>query len=204
MMTGARWHTLCRDKNLFMKEQPVRHVLLLISGCVKLTQVSPSGNEVILWLFGAGDVLGAIGVAHGGTHSCSAQVLIEGTALVWDYAKFEGFLSELPQLRANVGNILTGRLVELEERFREIATEQVGRRVASTLVRLVKRVGRYSTEGSEVTLSREELAQMTGTTLFTISRLISEWESKGIVLPRRGAVIVRDAARLLEEGCKLE
>jgi len=187
-----------------MKEQPVRHVLLVTSGCVKLTQLSTNGSEVILWLLGAGDVLGAIGLAAGGTHTCSARVATDCTALVWDHAKFDGILSDSPVIRRNLGLILSDRLAELEERFREIATEPVAKRVALTLVRLVQRVGIYSSIGIEVNMSREELAQMTGTTLFTISRLISEWERKGLVLPRRGAVIVLSPDRLLEEGCSSE
>ena len=184
-----------------MKEQTARRVLLLISGVVKLTQLSTNGSEVILWLTGAGDVLGAMGLAAGGIHTCSARVVTECTAFVWDHMRFENFMSDSPLIRSNINHIMSERLIELEERFREIATEQVSRRVALTLVRLLKRVGKFCDAGTEVALSREELAQMTGTTLFTISRLISEWEGKGLVLPRRGAVIVRDPERLLQEVC---
>jgi CRP-like cAMP-binding protein len=118
--------------------------------------------------------------------------------------KFENFISDSPLIRSNINQIMSERLIELEERFREIATEQVSKRVALTLVRLLKRVGKFCDAGTEVALSREELAQMTGTTLFTISRLISEWEGKGLVLPRRGAVVVRDPERLLQEVCTLD
>jgi CRP-like cAMP-binding protein len=52
----------------------------------------------------------------------------------------------------------------------------------------------------EVSLSREELAQMTGTTLFTISRLLSRWGEDGFVLPRREAVVIRDPLRLQQMG----
>jgi hypothetical protein len=103
---------------------------------------------------------------------------------------------EHSQIRKNAGLILTTRLNELEERFREVATEKVPKRVALALLRLVRHIGKEVHEGIEVSLSREELAQMTGTTLFTISRLISKWSELGFVLPRREALIVRDARRL--------
>jgi CRP-like cAMP-binding protein len=80
----------------------------------------------------------------------------------------------------------------MEERFREIATEKVGSRVARQLVRLVEQIGRQVSDGVEIGLSREDVAQMTGTTLFTVSRLLSEWETAGLVMPRREAVIIRD------------
>jgi CRP-like cAMP-binding protein len=50
----------------------------------------------------------------------------------------------------------------------------------------------------EVCLSREDLAQMTGTTLFTVSRLLSGWEARGMVRSRREAVAIRDVQSLRE------
>jgi CRP-like cAMP-binding protein len=65
-------------------------------------------------------------------------------------------------------------------------------------MRLLKQVGRPARGGIEISLSREELAQMTGTTLFSVSRLLSKWGEEGFVLPRREAVVVLDAGRLAE------
>jgi CRP-like cAMP-binding protein len=70
--------------------------------------------------------------------------------------------------------------------------------LALALLRLVKQVGKPAHGGMEICLSREELAQMTGTTLFTISRLLSKWGEEGFVLPRREAVVVLDQKRLGE------
>ena len=103
-------------------------------------------------------------------------------------------------MRKNVACILSARLHELEERFREVATQQVRMRVAHELLRLLKQIGKPLHGGIEVSLSREELAQMTGTTFFTVSRLISQWEQLGFVSPRREAVLVRDP-QSLSEAC---
>jgi CRP-like cAMP-binding protein len=67
-------------------------------------------------------------------------------------------------------------------------------------MRLLKQVGKMSEGGIEVLLSREELAQMTGTTLFTVSRILSKWKDAGFVEPRREAVVVLDQRRLMEEA----
>jgi CRP-like cAMP-binding protein len=109
-------------------------------------------------------------------------------------------LVEYPQIRKNVRQILSSRLNELEERFREVATARVAKRVALTLMRLLKQVGRMTEGGIEVSLSREELAQMTGTTLFTVSRVLSKWKEAGFVEPRREAVVILDQRRLMEEA----
>jgi CRP-like cAMP-binding protein len=110
------------------------------------------------------------------------------------------FLEQFPLIRRNIAAILSERLSELEERFREIATEKVGPRVAHELGRLFKKIGKPLDGGFEINLSREELAQMTGTTLFTVSRLLSAWEQQGFVCPRREAVLVRNVQGLLELG----
>jgi len=87
-------------------------------------------------------------------------------------------------------------LADLEERFRELATERVGPRVARQLMRLLPQIGRPVNGAIEVSLSREELAQMTVTTLFTVSRLFSVWETRGLVKPRREAVTISDVQAL--------
>ena len=92
--------------------------------------------------------------------------------------------------------ILDEHLLELEDRFREVATDKVAARVALQLLRLQKKIGRPVNGGVEIGLSREELAQMTGTTLYTVSRLLSDWEGRGVVRPRRKAVAICDVSSL--------
>jgi CRP-like cAMP-binding protein len=196
----AKARTFARDELLFMQGQPIRNIVLLESGRVKLTQLSPNGNEVILWMNSSGDAVGIPREAVVGCHTCSARAMEHCRALTWEYARLQSLLVEYPQIRNNINQILSSRLNELEERFREVATEKVAKRLALTLLRLLKQLGKQSPGGIEISLSREELAQMTGTTLFTISRILSKWGEEGIVLPRREAVLVRDAQRLGEVG----
>ncbi len=196
----AKARTYARDELLFMQGQPVRNLVLIQSGSVKSTQLSPNGNEVILWMNGSGDTVGVPGDAAACSHTCSARAMEQCRALTWEYARLQDLVAEYPQIRSNISQILSSRLNELEERFREVATEKVAKRVALTLLRLLKQVGKQSPGGVEVSLSREELAQMTGTTLFTISRLLSRWGEDGFVQPRREAVVIRDARRLQEMG----
>jgi CRP-like cAMP-binding protein len=174
--------------------------VLIQSGSVKSTQLSPNGNEVILWMNGSGDAVSMPAESAACSHTCSARAIEQCRALTWEYARLQNLLAEYPQIRKNISQILSTQLNELEERFREVATEKVAKRVALTLLRLLKRVGKQSPSGVEVSLSREELAQMTGTTLFTISRILSKWGEQGFVLPRREAVLIRDPQRLLEMG----
>lgn len=196
----ARVRVFARDELLFMQGQPVRNLVLIQSGSVKSTQLSPGGTEVILWMNGTGDAVGVPGDLTACNHTCSARAMEQCRALIWEYARLRNLVAEYPQIRKNISQILSTRLNELEERFREVATEKVAKRVALALLRLLKQVGKQSPGGIEVSLSREELAQMTGTTLYTISRLLSRWGEEGFLQPRREAVIIRDPGRLLHLG----
>jgi CRP-like cAMP-binding protein len=192
----ARPKVFARDEMLFMQGQQVRDLALIRTGSVKIMQLGPNGNEVILWIHGTGNVVGGLSEPISSHHSCSARAMEQSTALVWEYSVLQSLMLKYPQIRRNISQILFSRLNELEERFREVATEKVAKRVALALLRLVKHIGKKVHGGVEISLSREELAQMTGTTLFTTSRLLSKWGDEGFLLPRRESVVVRDTYRL--------
>jgi CRP-like cAMP-binding protein len=192
----ARPRTFARDEVLFLQGQAVQSLALLRSGSVKITQLAPNGNEVILWMYGVGAAVGAISDPMSRQHTCTARAMEQSTALVWEYATLQGIIRENPQIGRNISMILAARLNELEERFREVATEKVAKRIALALLRLLKHIGKTVHGGVEVSLSREELAQMTGTTLFTASRVLSKWGQMGFVQPRRESVLVCDRNRL--------
>ena len=192
----ARARTFARDEILFSQGQPVQSLILLESGSVKLTQLSPGGSEALLWMSGSGEALSVHAETMSCSHTCSARAMEHCKALVWEYQRLQTLLNQYPQVRKNISRILAGRLQELEERFREVATERVAKRLALALLRLVKSVGKPSKDGIQISLTREELAQMTGTTLFTISRVLSKWAEQGFVQPLREAVLVNDPEKL--------
>jgi len=187
------------DELLFTEGQAARHLVLLQSGSAKVTQTSAGGNEVILRVAGKGDLV-TMPQYSSDCHTCSARAMEQCQALAWEYKRLSELIVEYPQIASNISRILSARLEQLEEQFREVATEKVAQRLALALLRLVKQVGKPAHGGTRVSLSREDLAQMTGTTLFTISRLVSKWAEEGWVIPQREAVIVLDVERLTRMG----
>jgi CRP-like cAMP-binding protein len=177
-----------QDERLYVQGQNFRSLILLRSGSVKITQLSSQGSEVILRMHGTGNALGMFSNSPTGQNSCYA--VEKSTALIWNHMAFQSLKLRFPQIESNASQIFSAQLAELEERFREVSTENVNKRLAHILLRLVTNVGRNVGTGVEISLSRDELAQMIGTTLFTVSRIISEWASKGIVIPGRNLVTV--------------
>jgi len=194
----ARVKEFKRGEVLHVQGDAVRQVLLIISGLVKTTKLGSGGAEVILRLNLPGDVIIDGNPFFSGAHGTTAQAFRVCRALVWDAVVFKARIEPFPILHQNMARIVSGRLLELEERFREMATERVGPRVARQVVRLMEQIGRPVDGVVEIGLSREEMAQMTGTTLFTVSRLFSAWEVAGILMTRREVVAICDIPALLE------
>jgi CRP/FNR family transcriptional regulator, nitrogen oxide reductase regulator len=194
---SAHERQFVRRQTIFLEGDPVRQILLLISGSVKVTQFGQSGTEVILRLNGPGEIVGGVGLRARGDHCSTAQALESCGSLTWEAASFEALSDRYPALRRNIVRILEQRLDDMDQRFREISTEKVAPRLSSQLVRLLNQVGKRVNGHVEISLSREELAQLTGTTLFTVSRLLCQWEVLGIVNARREAVQVRNLPALI-------
>lgn len=197
ILSFGRSVKVARRQTIFFAGDTVKEVVLLTEGCMKITLLSETGGAVILRLVGPGEVIGSVGQSEQSTHSASAEALCASKTIIWNGATFERLLTQYPTLRRNALRIVEKRLSALEARFREISTQQVAQRVARQLVRLLPQVGQEINGAIEIKLSREDLAQMTGTTLFTVSRLLSNWEQQGIVSLRRLAVVVRNPMGLM-------
>jgi len=197
ILSAAQCVTVGRQETIFRSGEDFRQVMLLTQGSIKVSQIDENGSAVILRLVGPGEVLGPIGDTRCGCGLSTAEAREACHAYVWSTFAFEAMSEQYPVFRRNSIRILAKCLSDLETRFREISTEPVARRLAREVTRLLPRVGRKLGDGEiEINLSREELAQMTGTTLFTVSRVLSRWEQREILGLRRLAVVVRDPIAL--------
>jgi CRP-like cAMP-binding protein len=102
-------------------------------------------------------------------------------------------MEQCPRIAINAIQILAERIREFQDRIRELATERVERRIARALLRLARQSGKKVSEGVliDLPLTRQDLAEMSGTTLYTVSRTLSQWESQGLVYASREKVIIR-------------
>jgi CRP-like cAMP-binding protein len=196
IICAACQESLLRGQTIFSAGDPVERVALLLSGWAKITQPCPRGHEVILRLTGRGDVVGTFGRWSEHKHRSTAQAVRSCTVLVWDAATFDRLLERFDLFRSNVIRALEARLQETEQRFREVSTESVGSRLSSELIRLSKRFGCAVDGHQGICLSRQELAQLTGTTLATVSRHLCRWKALGIVSIGREMVEVCDLTAL--------
>jgi len=161
---------------------------------VKVTQLSEGGKEVILRVDRRGSLIDDL-TDPSQVHAFSAQTIHSCGVLAWDASAFEDFAKRVPVIHRNATSIMLGRLRILEERFCDVTTQRVPQRLARLLIHLA---GQTATDALDpIRLSREELSQMTGTSLFTVSRLLSSWVERDILTVDRKAVVIENLPRLL-------
>ena len=184
--------------SFFREGDPAESFFVVQSGSVKLTQVTPEGHQVVLRLIGAGDPFGGVAAFGGGAYPVSAEAVTDVTALEWPGPVMASLMETYPKLAINAVRFVAARLHELQVQYRQLATEKVERRVARALLRLGEQAGRRTEAGIliDLPLSREDIAQMTGTTLYTVSRIISRFEADGLVEAGRQHIVIRDVQAL--------
>jgi CRP-like cAMP-binding protein len=171
---------------------------VIVSGRLRVTQATADGQQVILRYLGSGEMAGYTAMYEGERHPGTITALDVTELLAWNAATIAAILAKYPAAALNAVAILGSRYQDMQVRMRELSTERVERRIAHTILRLTQQAGRRTARGIEIAfpLSRQDLAEMAGTTLHTVSRTLSGWEEQGVVDSGRRRVIVRDLKAL--------
>jgi CRP/FNR family transcriptional regulator, nitrogen oxide reductase regulator len=183
----------------FREGDPAESFFVVQTGSVKLTQLTPEGHQVVLRLIGPGNAFGGVAAFGGGTYPVTAEAVTDVSALEWPGEVMAGLMEKYTKLAMNALRFVAARLHELQVQYRQLATERVERRVARALLRLVQQAGQRTDSGVliDLPLSPDDIAQMTGTTLYTVSRIISRFETDGIVEAGRQRMVIRNPHALM-------
>jgi CRP/FNR family transcriptional regulator, nitrogen oxide reductase regulator len=178
---------------LFYQGDPANLICVLLEGKLRLTQVTPEGQQVILRYIQPYEEFAVIAVLSSVEYPASAEAVEKSTVLTWNEQVMQQLMERYPRIAVNAIQVLSDRVREFQDRLREMSTERVERRIARTLLRLARQAGREIDEGIliDLPLSRQDLAEMAGTTLFTVSRTLSSWESLGYIQSGRERVTLR-------------
>ena len=197
MVTAATQRRYMSREFIVQEGDEGGHVLLAASGSVKISQVSHTGDEVILRVARAGDVIAGLGMSAAKTYSSTARALKPSTILSWKTEDFDLLCAQSPTLQRNALQIMHDALQALQECFCDLATLKVASRLARTLLRLAEQGG-SGTEDVPIAFTCEELGQMSGTTLFTVSRLLSRWTEMGLLYTGNRGIVIEDIAGIVE------
>lgn len=199
MLAQARSQLVAKDEAVFEQEQEAHSFFLLLDGHVRVVKTTPDGQQVIVRYISPGELLGIAHALGRTTYPASAIAAVDCVVLAWPGQLWPEFAAAFPNFGANTYRTVGSRLQDAQTRVVEMATEQVERRVAHALLRLIKQTGRKTEDGIliDFPISRQDIAEMTGTTLHTVSRLLTAWEERGLVKSGRQRVTVTEPHRLM-------
>ena len=198
LLTHATARRVAQTDTVFEQGQQAASFFLLLHGRLKVTQVTKDGQQIIVRAVHPGDLFGFAKALQRSDYPGTAKAATESVILGWPTDLWPQFVEQNPRLAVSAMQTIGQRLEEAHTRIREMSTQEVERRVAHAVLRLVEQAGKRDDAGLRVDfpISRRDIAEMTGTTLHTVSRILSAWETQGLVEGGRQKLVVCDAAGL--------
>lgn len=198
VLAEGRSARYAKNAMIFEQGAEAHSFFLLLHGRVRAFRLTPDGQQIVVRFAGPGELFGLAVVFGAKTYPANAVAVVDSVVLSWPSSAWPRLAARFPALAMNTMATMGGRLQEAHTRLTEMATEEVTRRVAHTLLRLAGQAGRKTDEGVliDFPLSRQDIAEMASTTMHTVSRILSAWEQEGLIESGRQRVIIRDPHRL--------
>jgi CRP/FNR family transcriptional regulator len=183
-----------KGEAVFHEGDPAQDFFTLVRGRVKVYKVMPNGRVVILEILGPGDPVGAVAVYESLAYPATAEAMDETLCIRIPKDPFFQLLETRPSLARGLLKAMTHRIVVLANRFADHAAGKVETRFARLFLKLASEMGRAEAEGVFIpmSLSRQELADLMGTTVETSIRIMSRWGKEGVVQTEKSGFLVTD------------
>lgn len=195
---------IASNSYLFHREDPADTCYFVLKGKVRLTQLTPGGKQVIMDIISSKRYFGLFVALANMPHPVSARTMEDSCIYCWNTETVRELVLRAPCVALNSMELSAKRFVRLQDRLRTLATERVEQRVAQALLDVSQFVGEEAKNGMmiDMALSHQDLAEMAGTNIFSISRVLRKWENKDIVSIGRQHLLLRnpDRLRVLVEG----
>ena len=198
ILSEARSARFSKNTPVFNQGEVAHSFFVLLHGHIRASKTTSAGEQIVVRYVATGETFGvakAIGLQR---YPATATAVDDCIVLAWSSTTWPRLIEKFPTLATNTLQAVGARLQETHTRVAEMSTEQVEKRIAHALLRLVNQSGRKVEHGVEIDfpISRQDIAQMTGTTLHTVSRTLSAWESEGLVESSRQKIVVREPHKL--------
>ncbi len=187
---------------IFSEGDPSELIFTIVAGRVKVVKAIPAGKELIIEILGPGDPLGAIAAYEARPYPASAIALEDATCIASKRGAFMTLLETCPSLVRGMLGGFSLRIIELGKRLGEITGSRVEARFAQLFLKLAERLGRPRGLGVFVplVLSRQDLADLAGTTMETSIRIMSRWGKEGVVTTESDGFLISSREELEQLG----
>jgi CRP/FNR family transcriptional regulator, nitrogen oxide reductase regulator len=180
--------------SIFRTGQPVKDVYLILTGVWKISQAAETGGVTNLEFISAGQVSGVYSMLGATAYTFSADAIAPSRVLRWSAPVLRDLATLTPQFAWNICEIFARSASQISDRYSELMTLSAKQRIAHAIVRLAEQLGKR--DGCkwiiDTPISLETLAGYSGTTSFTMSRILSRWQREGLLHRNRNFVILYD------------
>ncbi len=188
-----------KNSTVFAADEEAHSFFLLLDGYVRVVRITPEGEQIIARYIPSGELFGIAPALGYKNYPANAVCAVDCLVLSWPVGIWQDTVERYPGFATNTYKSVGERLQETQDRIVEMATERVEHRVATAILKLANQTGRKTEEGIQIDfpVSRQDISEMTGTTLHTVSRLLSAWEQIGLIKSGRKKIIVTEGHKLL-------
>ncbi len=196
---SARARRLPKDLRIFNQGDEGVRAHAVIEGGVRIAQSGSDGAQVVIRFIAPGEMFGTVALFTDNRYPADAITLLETLEASWSEAELLELMARFPRIAINVIRIIGKRLQEAQNRVRELATQRAERRVAHAVLRLARQAGHSTVDGTAIKfpLRRRDVADVSGTTLHTASRILTAWEKAGLLVTNHQHLTIRQPAELL-------
>lgn len=200
ILRPARTLRIRQGQPVFRQGDAARNFYLLLEGRLKVIQVTEEGQQVVVRIVNPGELFGIAQALPRSDYPGTSTAVVESTALAWSSSLWEQITRRHPAFTMNTLHMMARHMQELQARIREFSTGDVESRIAHALVRLTMQAGRRTDEGIliDFPITRQDIAEMIGTTVPTVSRILSGWAERGLVKSSRLRIVVREPHKLFD------
>lgn len=198
LLDQATVRRIIPGETLFEEADAANTFYLLLDGFMRLMRITSGGEQVVVHHVAPGKLFGIAKAVERTAYSVTARAASEGIVLSWPVEAWSQFAHDNPLFEMVMRQTVGERMVEMKDKIVEMATQPVEQRIAMALLRLSQQAGKTTSAGTEIDfpVTRQDLSEMTGTTMHSVSRYMSAWQKAGIVISKRRKVVVAEPSAL--------
>lgn len=201
LRAAARTGRWGRGGLLFHPEDLAETLYVLTSGSVRLYSLGTGAREVTLVVHLEGDLVGVQALLEGQTYGRYAECADDTEALMISRDTLERLMRESPELAQAITERVVAQTAALQDRLAGLVFHEVSQRLARTLLDFADRQGEWDGQqpfALQDRLSHQELAHIVGSTRETITKLLGEFRSRGLLDLGYRRIILTDRQGLIE------